>query len=175
MTAATAEVTLEEVLRNRERRVELQRAAVEAFGLSLVSVTLVNPGPVKDSPSAREVMTHALRALDALMAERSWKVLKREVRLDPTGPEALLVVDAGALELKQAMTRLEEEHPLGRLWDLDVIDPLRGAISRKSLGLPARRCLLCAEDAHACGRSRAHSLQQLQNAIEEIIHGYREP
>lgn len=175
MTAETAEVTLQEILRNRERRVGLQRDAVEAFGRPVVSVTLVNPGPVKDSASARKVMTHALRALDSLMAERSWPVLKREVRLDPTGPEALLVVDAGALELKQAMTRLEEEHALGRLWDLDVIDPRLGAISRKALGVPARRCLLCDEEAHACGRSRSHSLQELQNAIEEIIHGYSEP
>jgi holo-ACP synthase len=115
-------------------------------------------------------MNLALRALMAAMAERSWEVLNWEVRFDPTGPEALVVVDAGSLELKQAMTRLEEENPLGRLWDLDVIDPLRGAISRKSLGRPARRCLLCDEEAHACGRSRAHSLQELQNAIEEIIH-----
>jgi holo-ACP synthase len=120
-------------------------------------------------------MTHALRALMKAMADRSWKVLNWEVRFDPTGPEALLVVNAEARKLKQVMTRLEEEHPLGRLWDLDVIDPLLGAISRKTLGLTARRCLLCAEEAHACGRSRAHSLQELQNAIEEIIHGYREP
>lgn len=175
MTAETAEVTLEEVLRNRERRVDLQRDAVKTFGRPVVSITLVNPGPVKDSPSARKLMTHALRALMTAMADRSWKVLNWEVRFDPTGPEALLVVDAGSLELKQAMTRLEEEHTLGRLWDLDVIDPLREAISRKTLGVPARRCLLCAEEAHACGRSRAHSLQQLQKAIEEIIHGYREP
>jgi holo-ACP synthase len=175
VTTATAEVTLEEVLRNRERRVQLQREALEFFGRPLVSVTIVNPGPVKDSPSARKVMTHALSALMAAMADRSWEVLNWEVRYDPTGPEALLVVVAGSLELKQAMTRLEEEHPLGRLWDLDVIDPLRGAISRKTLGLPARRCLICAEDAHACSRSRAHSLQELQNAIEEIIHAYGEP
>ena len=122
MTAETAEVTLEEVLRNRERRVDLQRDAVKTFGRPVVSITLVNPGPVKDSPSARKLMTHALR------------------------------VEA-----------------------ISEIDPLRGAISRKTLGVPARRCLLCAEEAHACGRSRAHSLQQLQKAIEEIIHGYREP
>lgn len=170
MTTATAEVTLEEVLRNRDNRVQHQRDALEFFGRPLVSVTIVNPGPVKDSPSARKVMTHALKALMAAMADRSWEVLNWEVRYDPTGPEALLVVDAGSLELKQAMTRLEEENPLGRLWDLDVIDPQRGAISRKTLGLPARRCLLCGEAAHACGRSRAHSLQELQNAIEEIIH-----
>jgi len=109
------------------------------------------------------------------MADHGWPVLNRKVRLDPTGPEALLVVDAGSRELKQATARLEEEHPLGRLWDLDVIDPLRGAISRKDLGMRSRRCLLCGEDARVCVRSRAHSLKELQSAIQEIIHAYREP
>jgi holo-ACP synthase len=172
VTAGPAAVTLHQVLRNRERRVLLQSAALEAFGRPVISITLVNPGPVKDTPAARQVMDYALRALEALTADRGWSLLKREVRLDPTGPEALLVVNAGARELKQATVRLEEEHPLGRLWDLDVIDPLQGAITRSTLGLPARRCLLCGEDAHVCVRSRAHPLNELQRAIEEIIHAY---
>lgn len=175
MTTGPVEVSLNEVLRNRERRVAFQSAAIEAFGRPVISITLVSPGPVKDSPLARQLLDHALRALALLMAERAWPLLKREVRLDPTGPEALLVANAGALELKQATVHLEDEHPLGRLWDLDVIDPLRGAISRKSLGLPPRRCLLCDKDAHVCGRSRAHPLNELQRAIEEIANAYREP
>jgi holo-ACP synthase len=120
-------------------------------------------------------MTYALRALDILMANRRWPVLGRELCLDPTGPEALLVVDAGSRDLKEAATRLEDENPLGRLWDLDVIDPVEGAISRRTLGLPPRRCLLCREDAHVCVRSRAHPLHKLQNAVRKIFHAYREP
>lgn len=175
MSDGTIEVRLEEVLDNRERRVELQRAALEAFVRPLVSITLVNPGPIKDSSTARRLMDHALRALDILTAERGWPVLNREVRLDPTGPEALLVVDAEARKLKEATIRLEEEHPLGRLWDLDVIGPVEGAFSRRTLDLPPRRCLLCGEDARVCVRSGAHSLKELQGVIEEIIHAYREP
>lgn len=175
MKDGTTEVTLESVLLNREHRVFHQRVALKAFGRPVLSITLVTPGPVKDSPAARQVMTHALHTVDILLADRGWPLLKREVRLDPTGPEALLVVNASSHELKQATTRLEEEHPLGRLWDLDVIDPLDGPISRKTLGLPARRCLLCGEDARVCVRSRAHSLKELQSAIQEIIHAYREP
>jgi len=171
----TTEVTLDAVLLNRERRVLLQHAALESFGRPVVSITLVNPGPIKDSPTARQVMTHALHALDILMADHGWPVLSRKVRLDLTGPEALLVVNAGSRELKQATTRLEQEHPPGRLWDLDVIDPLEGPISRRTLGLPPRRCLLCAEDARVCVRSRAHSLKELQCAIQEIIHAYHKP
>ena len=169
------EVTLADVLLNRERRVLRQRAVLESFGRPLLSITIVNPGPVKNSRAARQLMTQALYALDILIADRCWPILSREVRLDSTGPEALLVVDAGSHDLKQAATRLEDEHPFGRLWDVDVIDPLRGAISRRTLGLAPRRCLLCNEAAHVCVRSRSHPLQKIQQAIQEIIHAHREP
>jgi holo-ACP synthase len=120
-------------------------------------------------------MTHALRALDVMMTGRSWTMLNREVRLKITGPEALLVVDADSRKLKEATTRLEDEHPLGRLWDLDVLDPAEGAISRRTLSQAPRRCLLCGESAHHCTRSRAHPLSSLQEAIQKIIHAYRVP
>jgi holo-ACP synthase len=168
-------VTLEEVLLNREQRVLRQREALVAFSRPLLSITLVNPGPVKDSAVARQSMTYALGALDELLADRGWPVLDRQVRFDPTGPEALFVADAEARALKQAATHLEENHPLGRLWDIDVIDPLRGAISRKDLDQPARRCLLCDQDAHACVRSRAHSLLELQRVIQRMVDAYRKP
>ena len=168
-------MTLAKVLANREHRVLRQRAARENFGRPVLSVTLVNPGPVKDSRAARQVMAHALRALDLLLADRGWHALSREVRLDATGPEALLAVDASARELKRATTTLEDEHPLGRLWDIDVIDVAGGAVSRRSLGLTNRPCLLCGEDAHACARSAAHPLPELQDAIRKIIYAYREP
>lgn len=173
MTERAVEVTLHEILLNRERRVLRQRAAIEAFGRPLLSITLVTPGPVKDSPTARQIMKHALHALETLMTSRSWQVLNREEHFDPTGPEALFVVAASSRELKAATTRLEDEHPIGRLWDIDVIDTLGVTCSRRTLDLPARRCLLCAEDAYLCVRSRAHSLPELQQAVQEIVHAYR--
>ena len=88
----------------------------------------------------------------------------------PTGPEALFAVEAPSDELKRALIVLETAEPLGRLWDLDVIDPRLGALSRRSLGLPVRRCIVCDEAAHACARSRAHSLAELLRAIEVILN-----
>jgi len=166
-------VTLEEVLANRERRVLLQRRALEAFRRPVVSISLVIPGPVKDSPEARLLIDAALHALELLLDGRHWPVLSRDLRLDPTGPEALLVVDAKALELKGATVALEDGHPLGRLWDMDVIDPDRGSISRRGLELQPRRCLLCGEAAHACARSRAHPLPELLGAIREKLSAWR--
>ncbi len=134
-----------------------------------MSISLVMPGPVKDSPEARLLMDGALGALEVLLDRRKWPLLSRELRLDPTGPEALLVVDADALELKRATVGLEDTHALGRLWDLDVIDPEQGSLSRRLLDLPPRLCLLCGEAAHACARSRAHPLPELLEAIRERI------
>ena len=59
------------------------------------------------------------------------------------------------------MIELEDHHPLGRLWDLDVLAPEQGQLSRQDLGFPARQCLVCDEPAHACARSRRHPLARI--------------
>jgi holo-ACP synthase len=167
--SGTAEVTLQQVLLSRECRVLRQRAAIKAFGCPLLSITLVNPGPVKDSSTARDVMACALQAVDCLMDEQLWPVVHREVHFASTGPEALFAIDAAPNALKIATTRLEDAHPLGRLWDIDVIDMLGVACSRSTVGQPPRRCLVCEEDAHICVRSKAHPLKRILQAVEEIV------
>ncbi len=62
----------------------------------------------------------------------------------PTGPEAMWCVEHSAEEIKALCSELEQNHPLGRLWDIDVICPQAGLISRRAQGrsdapLPAVR------------------------------------
>ena len=67
---------------------------------------------------------------------------------------------------------MEEGSDLGRLFDLDVLIPdetFPQSISRSRLGAAPRRCLLCEEDAKACARSRAHTMDQLLEKINEIL------
>jgi holo-ACP synthase len=160
------------VLANRERRARAQAEALAAHGLPLVSLTLVMPGPVKDSSDARRLLEEALAALEELLAARAWPFRQYAVRQAPTGPEALLAVDAPARDLKRALAALEDTHPLGRLWDLDVIAPDTGPVSRRSLDLPPRRCLACGEEAHACARSQAHPLPLLLGLIQDRINAH---
>jgi len=176
MTAVATEVldravSLEEVLANRERRSARQQSALEWFRRPVVGFTLVIPGPHKAFPGTRTLLEAGLAAVDGLLAERGWAVLMGESRFQPTGPEALRVVAADPLELKRALAGLEDRHPLGRLWDLDVLGP-EGGISRQRLDLPPRRCLLCGRAAHACSRSQAHPLPDLLAAIEARLGGW---
>lgn len=158
------------MLEARERRARAQREALERFGLPVLTATPVTPGPGKDGPVPRALLVAALGALEERCRDLGWPFRAGSARYLPTGPEALLVVDAPALDLKRALVALEDVHPLGRLWDLDVLDPATGPVTRGRLGLPARTCLLCGEPAHACARSRAHRLEDLQGAIGERLH-----
>lgn len=162
------EVTLEQILAAREARVARQQAELAAHGLPLISVSLVMPGPVKAGMLPRQLMLNALTAIDRSLTRGYWPTITRNVLWLPTGPEALYTVNAPAEGLKRAMVALEERHPLGRLWDLDVIST-EGQISRSALGLAPRTCLVCDQPAHACARSRAHSLDTLLNAIREKV------
>ena len=162
---------LEAVLAAREARAARRQDALSRLGLPVVTVTPVTPGPVKDCPASRRLQQSALDALERLFDARRWPAQTLWSETAATGPEAALAVDAPSGALKRALVDLETTDPLGRLWDLDVADPSCGALSRRSLGLPVRRCILCDQPAHACARSRAHPLDDLRSAIEAILNG----
>jgi holo-ACP synthase len=171
-SGAGAHVSLEQILAARDYRAACQTAALARFERPLVSMTVVMPGPVKDGPLQRSVLTEALREVHAMSSTLEWPVLSRQIRWKNTGPEAIYVVDVDAELLKAAAAELEDEHPLGRLWDLDVIAPGQRVLSRQQLGMPARRCLLCERPASECGRARRHSLQELLAVMQRIVNSY---
>ncbi len=171
----SAPVTLVQMLERREARVAAQQALRARHGRTLLQLTLVNPGPVKDSAAMRYVFQQGLAALDQRFATVGMQVLVREAACHLTGPEALWVLSADALALKREAIALEEGHPLGRLWDVDVIGADGRSISRQQLGLPPRTCLLCDQPAHVCSRNRSHALADLQRAIQDRIDAHRNP
>ncbi|WP_380178769.1 citrate lyase holo-[acyl-carrier protein] synthase [Kalamiella sp. sgz302252] len=165
-------VTLEALLAAKERRAGRQADWLARYRQPVISLTLVTPGAVKDSARYRNTMGVALRACDQLLWQNCWKVLERQVLWLPTGAEALWCVAHPAAEIKAQCMRLEQNHPLGRLWDLDVICPHQGPIGRQSLGGGRRACLLCHRPAHACARSRRHPVAQVVASVEKIIDAW---
>ena len=66
------------------------------------------------------------------------------------------------------MTSIEETHPLGRLFDIDVLDTTGTKLSRKIY----RKCFLCGCQAQECASSRKHSVSELQAYIAKEINNY---
>ena len=87
----------------------------------------------------------------------------------PTGTEGFWLVNKDPLEVKKQTCKLEEKHPLGRLFYMDVLNAQGASVSRRDLGLPPRRCLICGEEAAVCARSRAHAMEDLLAVIRQTV------
>ncbi|MDQ0494889.1 citrate lyase holo-[acyl-carrier protein] synthase [Paenibacillus brasilensis] len=166
-------VTLEEMLQARENRADRQRQLISRYTVPLISMTINIPGPQKSSPTSKYVFHEGYRILMSQLAVNQMTPLHCEAYDLLTGPEAYVPVQADARILKRLVIAIEDGHPLGRLLDLDVIGLNERAISRDELGLGKRKCLLCDQAAHGCGRSRAHALPELLEAIKALVDGYK--
>lgn len=154
-------VTLEQMLAARDSRVSRQQALLAAYDRPLLSFTLNIPGPIKDSPAIRRAFRCGLSRLDGL----SLPLLCREERYSVTGPELLCAVDTDAAALKALCLSIEDEEPIGRLFDLDVIDRNGRKLSRPK----ERPCLVCGAPGRGCASRRVHSLAELREAVEWIL------
>lgn len=168
MTASNRTVTLEEVLTSREARVARQREMLARGGV-VVSFTVNMPGPVKDTEDARTIFREGVAAFERAARDAGLAVQDRRELFLSTGPEGLFRCDADALAVKKAAVAVETTHPLGRLFDMDVLDASGAAVSRSVLGEPVRRCLVCGNAAAVCGRSRAHGVDALLAAIRALV------
>ena len=154
-------VTLEDILHARDGRADAQRRLLHSHRLPLVSFTMNIAGPVKSAPLIELAFDAGLEALYAALGQPE----AAEVIRPTTGCEALLVYDRPAAELKAACLALESAAPIGRLYDLDVLDVDGGKLSRPE----PRTCLICGGPVTVCSRSRAHGLDAIVGRTNEIL------
>ena len=150
-----------DVLLAREERVRRQQELLKTFGTPLVCFTMNIPGPVKDTPLIRRSFRWGLKQLEGRLSG----VKHREVTEDFTGCEAFFAVEGDPGEIKGICTKIEEETPLGRLFDLDVLTISGEKLERKS----PRSCIVCGAPGRGCASRRLHSLEQLTGAVEKIM------
>lgn len=163
---------LEDVLHAREKRVQRIEELVRQHNDPLVSIKVNIPGPEKDHPLYRRALEIGEEAFKELLVTRNTTVHHRETHWLLTGAEQYLVVAMDAMELKKLCIEIENQHPLGRLLDIDVVDKLARSISRTELGYGFRKCLICDAVAHACARSRKHRVDDLITVIQQRIKDF---
>ena len=154
-------ITLEDILRARDARADAQRRLLRTYRLPLVSFTMNIAGPVKFSPLIELAFDAGLEALRTVLGQP----VAAEIIRPATGCEALLIYDRPAAALKAACLTLETATPVGRLYDLDVLDTDGDKLSR----LEQRTCLICGGPVTVCSRSRAHGLDAIVNCTREIL------
>ena len=156
------EVSLGQILEARERRVLRQNRLLAQFGKPLICFTMNIAGPEKYSERIAVGFRIGCRRLETALGEIPVLHSCREETV--TGCEGYYVCDADPKTLKTITCKIEEADPLGRLFDMDVL-----TASGKEARPTPRKCLLCGNAAMVCGRSRAHSVAQLQEKTHKIL------
>lgn len=161
-----------EILKSREDRAKKQMDILSLYPYSLISFTLNIPGIVKDSHTYRLIHKVGMEEITKSLEMRNSELKYIEKINKITGNEGYLSVDMDSSILKELMVDIENTHPLGRIFDIDVFDKDHTQMSRSDLGLESRRCLICNKDARVCMREKNHSYEELISRIEKINEEY---
>lgn len=160
------EITLPQMLARREARAESQKIFLDEHHSPLVSFTMNIPGPVKTNPEIRRAFDIGEILLLESLAQASANILAADETHEDTGDELLLAVGNLAPEkLKDIAVNIESSSPIGRLFDIDVIDTHGRKLSRQDF----RKCIICGKQAQECARSRTHSVSELQEAVMRLL------
>ena len=186
-------MTLEDLLKSRDARVAHQAELLGDYpGKSLLCLTVMLPGPVKRSSMSLKIAAAAVEAVRG-----AFSPVFEELRDLETGYEGYFIVDMDPFDAKKCAVELEETHPLGRLFDLDVILSLKKAVfadggadsgasspkmpvfadgvrplGREELGLEPRKCIICGRPVRECMRERTHTTEDLLEKYESIVNNY---
>lgn len=191
-------ITLNELLASRDaRHATQQKLLAEHSGKTLVCLTVVMPGSVKrnqQSLTAAHAAVEAMRKAFAVKENKGLFPLETPeipenlvplenpeppaptlLELDlETGYEAYLITPMPLLEAKRIAVNIEDTHPLGRLFDIDIINADGVPVSRDAIGEKPRRCLVCDHEARYCMRMRWHTQEEIWAKINEMVDSYVE-
>ncbi|WP_338949420.1 citrate lyase holo-[acyl-carrier protein] synthase [Fusobacterium nucleatum] len=159
------EVGIDEILNCREKRVVIQNEMIRKYNMPVISFTMNIPGPIKTNNEIKKAFNIGKNLILEKLKENNIEILEIQELNENTGNELFISTNLLAEKIKNITVVIEESSELGRLFDIDVIDVNFEKLSRKSF----RKCLICEKQAQECGRSRKHSVEELQNKVEEIL------
>ena len=159
-------ITLEQVLRARERRAMIQNEMLSRHeSACLVCLTLNIAGEIKRTPMTRMLFKRGIAELEATGAD----ILDSLIIDEATGSEAFWLLDADAKEIKKELEAVEDSFPAARLFDFDVlVSNGQGGIKKLSREI-SRKCLICGKPAAECARSRNHGLDAIRAATDGLL------
>ncbi|GHV19420.1 protein CitXG [Spirochaetia bacterium] len=184
--AGCHKVSLGEVLALREERARRQQElaayglamfghaeqGLAGRGLSLACLCLNIPGEYKDFPWARRSFREERRIFTLALKGEGIEILHDEPAETKAGYTGYMLAGASPETVKAIARRIEDTHPLGRLFDIDILTPagtIFRKLSRGDEGAPPRPCLVCGGNGFACARSRAHPPEELCAAVLNIM------
>lgn len=148
-----------EVLRVREDREEFIKNYFFSHHGSMAVIKANYPGMDKRNPYTSYI-SYLFRSL-----LEDWRLVYQEYKAE--GLIYYLQSDIEASYAKALAIKLEEEHPLGRLVDIDIYGK-EGAERRDKL----RKCFLCDNPAMLCIREGRHKREEIEEYFKESVQEF---
>lgn len=162
-------LAMNRMLEAKEKRYYKIKDLTEKYEAPVLSFMLNIPGEDKNFEEAVSFHKKYVEKIKNLLEEEKIKILFEDYENLVTGMEYLAVLDGDGCVIKKLMMEVEEESLGGRLLDLDIYDKDFSQISRSSLGLPERKCIICGDTARTCIKEERHKIEELEERVREII------
>lgn len=157
---------MDKVLKAREQRIKLIKAKETSNLIICLKANI--PGHIKQRKEA-----YILIRIFKKLLKLTFDVVNTEFYNSDDGPYYLLEIrENNAYEVKHKLVEIENTHPLGRLIDLDLYDRNKENISRTSLNIPSRKCMLCDNEVFVCIRSKTHTKEEILSHIKENLYQF---
>lgn len=170
--AGAEPVALEEMLETREHRVQTQQELLQKYSMPIICFTMNIPGQYKTYPLVLQAFAQGQQTIERALRNTGIPIAYTTNNAEKTGCQAFYCVDYPAASIKYFMLSIEEHHPLGRLFDLDVFDADGKALHGDQLGRRERPCFICGKPVWECSRSRAHSAEMLSLYTAGYLQDY---
>lgn len=162
---------LDEFLLMREKRVEVQNFIIKKFQKPIIVLRANYPGEDKNDFLAHSITEIIRKEIDDIFNK---SIIFVEKILTVEGLTYIFSVDSCAEKLKEISITIEETHLLGRYVDIDVFSENGYAFSRSDFGGTKRKCFICENLAFICGRSNAHTHEEIKKVIRKKYEFYSE-
>ena len=162
-------LAMNRMLEAKEKRYYKIKELTERYKAPVLSFMLNIPGEDKNFDEAVSFHKKYVEKIKNLLKENKIKILFEDYKNLITGMEYLAVLDVDGREIKKLMMEVEEESMGGRLLDIDIYDKDFSQISRSSLGLPERKCIICGDIARTCIKEERHDIKEIEDRVREII------
>lgn len=158
---------IDSILRGREQRFHEQLKILEYYKLPIISATVNYPGSVKENIDTAFLFDILLASLNKVVFKHS------KVGSNSAGIYLIGCVDCDPIKIKELTVKIEKEHELGRIFDIDVIDYPYRKVSRQEINEQTRKCIMCSNDFQVCMKDNLHSKDEIMEKIHNLIAVYR--
>lgn len=162
---------IDKILEYREIRYNRILELIESYKLPVVCGKINYPGIDKNTKEAEIAFSVLFKSLS--LKYSSYCIFSEELK-GYDGKSILMVVEMNNLDAKKHALSIEQNHLLGRIFDIDIYIEDGSSIGREKLNINPRKCVICSEDARICMKSKTHTMIEIHEEINKLIKDYGE-